>query len=244
MKIGFSKISDSVGYQLYVQWLQSAGIPFEPVNLFGLPLSDAVAALEQCDGLVLTGGADVHPSRYGRPDEEKRCFTNPARDELDYALIERALSLRAPMLAICRGCQVLNASRGGTLIVDIASDFGTAIQHNSSLESPAYHAVSIDPGSLLHRIGNETSSHVASVHHQAIDRLGGCFRAVARASDGIVEAYEWVGAEEKSFLLALQWHPEIGFADNKFSRDIAAAFLNAAYNFGASRSAGSNRTSD
>ena len=83
MKIGFSKISDNVGYQLYVQWLQTADIPFEPVNLFGLAPSDAVAALEQCDGLVLTGGADVHPSRYGRPDEEKRCFTNPARDELD-----------------------------------------------------------------------------------------------------------------------------------------------------------------
>ncbi len=228
MRIGFSKMTESFVYQLYAQWLQSADVPFESVNLFGLGASDATAALESCSGVVLTGGADVHPSLYGKPDEEKRCFTNPARDETDFALIVRTIDLSMPMFAICRGCQVLNVSRGGSLIVDIASDCGSAIEHSSSLDSPKFHAVSIEKSSLLYRIGNETCPTVSSVHHQAIDKLADCFRPAARADDGIIEAYEWADPAAKSFLLALQWHPEIGFAENKFNRVLAAEFLKAA----------------
>lgn len=226
MKIGFSKISSSPGYQLYVQWLRSAGIDFEEVNLYGLERSDAIAQLRACSGLVLTGGADVHPSLYGKQFEEKRCYTNPARDELDLALIKSAIDMSLPLVAICRGCQVLNVSQGGSLIIDIETDFSSSIKHSSRPEGPAFHEVCFEPGSHLFSIGNAGPHLVSSLHHQAVDSLADCFVVAARASDGVIEGYEWADPQGKNYLLAVQWHPEIGFENSRLNRDLAIDFLN------------------
>jgi putative glutamine amidotransferase len=223
--IGFSKASEEGKYQLYVKWLKSVDPTFEYLNFYGMDVPDALIALEKCSGLVLTGGVDVHPSYYGKREEENRCELDLSRDILEFALIEKALLLKLPILAICRGEQILNVSQGGDLIVDIPADHGKKVIHTSDTDNLASHSVSIEKKSILFRLIGETVFDIISVHHQAVKTLAPCFRATAFAEDGIIEAFEWLNPEGKGYLNSVQWHPEKGDYYNTLSQLIAKDFI-------------------
>jgi gamma-glutamyl-gamma-aminobutyrate hydrolase PuuD len=193
-----------------------------------MDITDAFAELDRCSGLVLTGGVDVHPSYYGKAEEENRCELDLSRDILEFALIEKAFALKLPILAICRGEQILNVSQGGDLIVDIPSDHGKTVIHSSDTDELVQHSVSIDTSSILYRLIGSTSFNIVSVHHQAVKTLAPCFRATAFASDGIIEAFEWLNPDNKGYLMAVQWHPEKGDYHNALSQAIARDFIDKA----------------
>jgi putative glutamine amidotransferase len=231
LKIGFSRASVEEKYQLYIKWLKVVDPSFEYINFYRMDIPDALKALDNCSGLVLTGGADIHPAHYGKEEEKNRCETDPVRDILELALIEKAIALKLPLLAICRGEQVLNVSQGGDLIVDLPVDHGTTVIHSSDSDQLISHKVNIDTTSNLYRIIRKTSFDIVSVHHQAVKNLAPCFRPTAFAEDGIIEAFEWLKPEGKGYLNAVQWHPEKGDFQNALSQTIAKDFIEKAYSF-------------
>ncbi|MEO8909544.1 MAG: gamma-glutamyl-gamma-aminobutyrate hydrolase family protein [Gemmatimonadaceae bacterium] len=190
----------------YVTALESAGL----VPLIVPPLSrgDAAAAiLDSVSGLVLTGGEDVDPARYGEKRHEKVRSVNTARDATEVAMIEAARARGTPVLAICRGIQILNVALGGTLVQDIASQVGTRIEHDEdSPRDSRSHEIAIEPGSLIAKAVGTDHCTVNSFHHQAVDRVADGMRVTARAPDGVIEGLE--STDHDWWVMAVQWHPE------------------------------------
>jgi putative glutamine amidotransferase len=167
--------------------------------------------LESLDGLVLCGGGDIDPAFFGGPTgHEAQYSTCAERDGFELALVRGALARRTPLLAICRGLQVLNVALGGDLHVHLPDVVGERVVHRVSREAHTLHPVRIEPGCALAAVLGPGAHEVASWHHQAIDRLGEGLRAVAWAEDGTVEAVELAGRPE---VLAVQWHPELQAAE-------------------------------
>jgi putative glutamine amidotransferase len=159
------------------------------------------------DGLLLTGGGDLDPARFGEPAHPTVYEVSEARDALELELAQRAVAEGVPLLAICRGIQVLNVARGGSLIQDIASEVGDTVIH--SQKAPRHeptHPVKVDPDSRLGAIVSAAELPVNSFHHQAIRHLGAGLRAVAWAPDGVIEGVDMPGA--RRLVLGVQWHPE------------------------------------
>lgn len=165
--------------------------------------------LELCSGLLLTGGYDIDPARYGeaaRPDLE---MVNPARDEAELALLGAALERELPVLGICRGHQLLNVHFGGTLYQDIGVQLGVRSHDQTTDWGQHHHEVRVLEGTRVHRCLGITRFEVNSFHHQAIKDLGRGLRVTASSDDGIVEAVE---AEAHRWVMGVQWHPERGEA--------------------------------
>lgn len=161
--------------------------------------------LDALDGLLLSGGADVDPEAYGAEPHPATNGTRPERDAAELALLEAALARDLPVLAVCRGSQILNVARGGDLVQHLPEVVG----HERHKETPgvfAEHGVEILPGTRLHEVMGEHAP-VKSHHHQAYGRLGEGLREAARADDGTVEAIE---DPSKRFALGVLWHPEEG----------------------------------
>jgi putative glutamine amidotransferase len=190
----------------YVTALERAGL----VPLIVPPLSSAEAAasvLDSVAGLVLTGGEDVDPARYGEKRHEKIRSVNPARDATEAALIEEARARRTPVLAICRGIQILNVALGGTLVQDIASQCETTIDHDSEgARTSRTHEVEIDPDSLIAEAVGAEHVTVNSFHHQSLKRVADGLRVTARSPDGVIEGIE--STDEDWWVMGIQWHPE------------------------------------
>lgn len=192
---------------------QAGGLP-----LVLVPVRDAISQVMQLvDGLLLSGGGDIRPSRYG--DEEVHPETygiDDERDEFELALVRAALERDLPVLCICRGIQVLNVALGGTLIQDIGDQHGRAIEHRQQrcgiAASEPSHEVEVVAGSLLHEVYGAGRVAVNSFHHQAVKALGRGLSVIGRAPDGIVEAVELRGHR---FVLGVQWHPEMMFAEHE-----------------------------
>ena len=187
----------------YVYALMRAGL----VPLLVPPVLDSEAACSALDGvrgLVLTGGEDVEPDRYGAAPHAKLGETDRARDAVELALIAAAERRRLPVLAICRGIQILNVALGGTLYQDLASERPGPVDH---ADTRSRHGLRIESGSLLHRTLQAEDASVNTRHHQAIRAVAPALRATAWAEDGVIE-----GAERKEpgapWTLAVQWHPE------------------------------------
>lgn len=163
-------------------------------------------ALEKVDGLLLTGGADVSPQMYG--EETLPCCgeTEPRRDVMEFPLCRMALDMDMPVLAICRGHQVLSTTLGGNMYQDIEAQFSPELKH-PRYETPRdkVHEVRVEKGSLLYEITGLEQLEVNSRHHQAVKTPGTGLRVNARASDGLIEGVELPG---KKFVLGVQWHPE------------------------------------
>ncbi|MGY4712281.1 gamma-glutamyl-gamma-aminobutyrate hydrolase family protein [Mycolicibacterium sp. CBM1] len=171
----------------------------EPMVLHGPaadPCVDLPHRLSRFDGVVLPGGADVEPQRYGAEPLPQTRAGLAFQDEFDLGVIAAVLDLGTPTLAICRGMQVLNVMLTGTLVQHIA-EMSTA-HHNS------IHKVNVDKASRLYSIVGASRIEVSSYHHQALGRLGRGLRVSATADDGVVEAVEHCDAD----VLAVQWHPE------------------------------------
>jgi putative glutamine amidotransferase len=171
------------------------------------------ALLDLVDGLVLSGGTDVSPQVYGEAALEPAWAGDPARDAYERALIDAALARRRPILGVCRGAQILNASLGGALYQDIRAQLPGALTHRDwDRYERNGHRVTIAADSWLAATLGAGEHAVNSVHHQAIRRVAPSLRCVAVAPDSVVEAVERIDAEQ--FLVGVQWHPEWQTADD------------------------------
>ena len=171
--------------------------------------------LDALDGLVFSGGNDMSPESYGAEADPATNGTNPARDRGELALLTAALERDLPVLAICRGIEVLNVLRGGDLVQHLPDVVGHE-EHRTVLGEFSEHAVKVDPESRIGEVRGPVKSH----HHQALGRIGGGLREVAWAEDGIVEAVE---DPEKPFLVGVLWHPEAGEDQRLFDQLVEAA---------------------
>lgn len=225
MKIGLSKASGSPNYAKYDEWLRTADPHIETIDLSLLRTEEATQVLEKCCGLVLTGGPDVHPSRYGKESELARCYTEEERDELEFALYNRAKELKMPVLGVCRGAQLINVAEGGTLVIDIPDDTQTPQEHARKNDTDAEHTLNVLAGSIITKITGDTEGDINSAHHQAVEKAGEGLYISAVSGDGVNEAIEWRDPSGKPFLLGVQWHPERMNYANPFSINIARHFL-------------------
>lgn len=213
-RFGSWHIDSAVLPHSYIQMVAEAGgIPvlLPPV---GVARPELVARL---DGLVLTGGADVAPARYGAP-EHSLVYTRPDRDESEFGLFELARAAELPILAVCRGLQVVNVAFGGTLIQHLPDVVGHA-DHSGTVGGFTVTDVVTVPGSRVAAIAGpavKANCH----HHQAIDVLASALVATAHAADGTIEAAE---TTEGPFLVGVQWHPEVDAVDRRLISALVVA---------------------
>jgi putative glutamine amidotransferase len=191
---------------------------------------DPVRAVDQVDGLLLTGGGDIDPALFGESRHPTYCAAEAGRDEHEIALVKAARAADLPVLAICRGLQVMNVACGGTLVQDIPSELGTSITHQVPLPRHAMaHELWLTRDSLLWRLLEETleggdTTHVNSRHHQSAKNLAPGFVVSGTAPDGVIEAIEHPDA---AFCLGVQWHPENFWRTGEF-RELFEGLLKAA----------------
>lgn len=204
---------------------QSGGLPM--ILPFTDESEDIVRCVQAIDGLLLTGGADVDPAYYEEEPLPALGRVSPQRDRLEIALTVEAMRQHKPILAICRGAQVLNVAMGGSLYQDIPSQCNTSgrvlLQHRQAApkDHPS-HQVKVMKGTLLERIAGTTVIKTNSFHHQSIKVVAPGFDISAATSDAIVEAIEHM---DHAFVLGVQWHPEGTFAVDSVSRELFRQFV-------------------
>ncbi len=231
--IALSKGAGGENYEKYEKWLKNFDSDIVCIDLFFIDRDSAMKVLEMADGVVLTGGPDVHPSHYGRPDDAIRCKIDAVRDTLEFEIIHKAREIGLPILGICRGAQILNVALGGSLIVDIPEDTDSDVIHQME-GADAEHEINIDIDSKLFDITGELRTIVNSNHHQAVDVLATDFVASAVTSDGIIEAFEYANPGSR-FLIAVQWHPERMDFNSPLSGNIAREFIKYSRSFKAEK---------
>jgi putative glutamine amidotransferase len=178
-----------------------------PVVLPPVRPEDAPLILDRVDGVLLSGGGDLDPMLYRQTPHPKLGRVDRRRDDFELALVREALRRDRPLLAICRGQQVLNVAMGGTLLQDIPSELGVVADHDAPGERTSRpHAVEVLAHTRLRAILDRDELDVNSFHHQAVDRLGDGLEVSARSPvDGVIEGLEVPGSR---FVVAVQWHPE------------------------------------
>ncbi|ADG70829.1 gamma-glutamyl-gamma-aminobutyrate hydrolase family protein [Brachyspira murdochii] len=201
--------------------IRSKGVPFL------MPITEDEEIIkkmaENVDGIIMTGGVDVHPFRFNEEPIEKIGTISAERDDFDFKLMKYAAEMNKPILGICRGIQVINVYFGGTLIQDIPAQRNTNILHSQTAEyHVATHKIQIVKDSIIYDMLGE-SSEVNSFHHQAIDKLAKDFKVTAASKDGIVEAIEY--KKKDSFILGVQWHPELMSAKSVKMQNIFDMFV-------------------
>jgi putative glutamine amidotransferase len=191
---------DAVPHEYVTSVLAAGGTP---ILLPPLPAALVDGAMEAVDGLLLTGGGDVAPARYGADAMPETDDVDEERDASEIAVVAAARRDGLPILGICRGAQLLNVAFGGTLHQHLSPD-GNPVHQQGKHRNEAVHTVDLEPASLLARLTGRTRLDINSIHHQGIDRVAPPLRAVGRAADGLVEVLE----SEELRVLAVQWHPE------------------------------------
>lgn len=203
----FDGASRSAVNSAYVQaTLRAGGIPLVLPPI--IRSEDVASVVDVIDGLLLTGGEDIDPSYFGEAPHPKLGTVDPDRDRFELAILREAWDRRIPILAICRGIQVVNVAFGGTLWQDIPSQRpSSGIAHTTKLpRDHRTHIVNLTPDSRAARALGGTRIEVNSFHHQSIKGLAGGFAVTGLAPDDEIEAIESVG--DAPWLLAVQWHPE------------------------------------
>lgn len=193
---------------LYVEAVLRAG--GVPMMLSGQCPDCAERWLDVVDAVVLIGGGDINPAEFGSAGHETIYNLSAERDAMELALMRALLVRPKPVLAICRGMQILNTVLGGTLHVHLPDVVGESVLHRAPPRDPISHGIQVAADSELAKVIGE-QVHTASWHHQAIHQLGKGLKAVAWAPDGVIEAVELEGRQD---LLAVQWHPEITAAED------------------------------
>ncbi|HEU4390124.1 MAG TPA: gamma-glutamyl-gamma-aminobutyrate hydrolase family protein [Blastocatellia bacterium] len=186
------------------------------------------SALDRVDAILLSGSdSDVDPLRYGREPKPKLGPVVPRRDETDMMLLAAAEARRIPVLGICFGIQSMNVYRGGTLIQDIPTEVKDPVKHEQGDVQPRHdHSVTFTEGSLLARLAGSTRAAVNSHHHQAVENVGKDLEPIAWAADGVVESV--INTRPDQFMLAVQWHPELGWQTDPLSQAIFRHFVEVA----------------
>lgn len=181
--------------------------------------------LEQCDALVLTGGEDIDPVLYHKPEYQKFIEEQDAkRDTFEWKALEHAQKKQLPLLGICRGLQIGNAFFGGTLIPDLIT-WGKE-KHSKVKGYDLYHNATAVSNSLLFEITGSESGEVNSAHHQSADSLGQGLMINSMSPDQVIEGLEWEDKKGKPFLLFVQWHPErMKNQESNFASGIRKAFI-------------------
>ena len=230
-KIGLS--FTATNYPNYWQWFDenNLGNSFELVTLSFE--QNNLEDMLQCDGFILTGGVDVHPSNYDGDEQYPNMplMFQQHRDDFESKIYRHAKQLKLPVLGICRGQQLVNILEGGRLIQDLGEEKN---QVHRKLEADKKHPIQIAASSMLNRISGVESGEVNSAHHQCIDPLflPTSLKAVAFSEDQTIEAIEYSDASKKGFMLCVQWHPERmeKKETNPLSINIKKAFLDAINN--------------
>lgn len=224
--IGITRGRDPQKTENYRRWLTSSDVDVRVVDLNSVaePVDEVVPML---DGVVLTGGSDVNPERYGREDASDVCTgIDIDRDALETTVFELATTNSVPILGICRGLQMINVLRGGTLIPHLPDSIPGSESHQKNAGVDSEHDVTVIPGSMLYKAVGELGGTVNSAHHQAIDRVAEGLTVSARSEDGVIEAVEPIDPNGRGYLLAVQWHPErMRDLQSPFSRNLLTAFL-------------------
>jgi putative glutamine amidotransferase len=222
MRIGMTDTFKEDTFEHYVRWIQSVDSSIEIVKM-SYELHN-ISEVQTLGGLVLSGGADVHPRFYGK--EHQLAWTSGVdekRDEFEFEVIEKALDAEMPIFGVCRGMQVVNVYLGGSLVTDLVTE-GFNDHTSPSEEKPATHTISVVPHSLLHALTGTMEAEVNSFHHQGVDRLGKGLVPSAVSSDHVTEAAEWAIKDTMPFLMLVQWHPE-RLAKTFLSQKLARLFL-------------------
>ena len=207
----------------FVRAIHAAG--GRAVVIAPLPGEDAGPLLDGFDGVCLSGGPDIHPSAYGRDAHSALGPTWEDLDRAELAVAREADERGLPILGLCRGAQVLNVARGGTLFQDIPDEIAGSVHHRQAgIGAGAAHRIEVEPDSRLAAVFGSTAVEVNSYHHQAPRELGSGLRAVAFAPDGVIEAIE---DPQREFAIGVQWHAEAdtGLAENA---RLFSAFVDAA----------------
>jgi putative glutamine amidotransferase len=214
----------------YVDAIETAG----GASLLGTPAHSPESLeclMELADGLLLSGGEDVSPEHYGQAPHPMLGQTNPLRDRMELQALAAAIRREIPVLAICRGMQLLNVFFGGTLFQDLPSQRpGELVHEQQAPVGHRWHSARVEHGSRIEKIFGTDQLFINSFHHQGVDRLGQGLRPLAWAEDGLIEAVE---AVDHPWIFGVQWHPERGEAEipgdrRHPDRRLIHAFLNAA----------------
>lgn len=208
----------------YIQSIRYAGgLPFL------IPLVKSTAAIEDyislCDGFLFCGGADITPLLFGQEPVNGIGETNIRLDIFQLRLMRSVLAAKKPVLAVCRGLQILNVACGGTIYQDLSLKPGDCLNHmqNSFCRRDISHRVTVKPGSLLHRITGGIL-YTNSFHHQAIQNPGKGLLPVAKTADGAIEAVEMPA---RPFVIGVQWHPEAMYQTSPEMRELFSRFVKA-----------------
>ncbi len=225
MRIGLTYTGTDWKHENYVRWLRAD----EDIEVVRLEAGGEESWIDGCDALVLSGGVDIHPEIYGgSPDYPEKGEWKKDRDLFEIAALKTAWELGLPVLGVCRGLQLINTVLKGTLVQDLGVA-GDKV-HTAEAGVDKQHPVAVEGGTLLAEIAGQRDGVVNSAHHQGIGRLGEGLTVNCRATDGTIEGFEWADAAGRSFLLAVQWHPERmfvhGFRDVYLYRAIRDRFIN------------------
>ena len=217
--------TSDTNFQNYPNWIAGEGVEIIQLSYTEKNTQD----FDSCDGFVLTGGIDVHPQFYQntRVDYPNTTVFNESRDHFEIQVFEFARQKNKPVLAICRGMQLVNIALGGNLIQDLEENGFE--NHRKGSEGDREHKIDVEPGTLLAQISGVQHGFVNSAHHQGLDQIADELKVSAFSEDGVVEAIEYKEAN-KPFLLAVQWHPErmqIPASNLAFSQNIRSAFMEA-----------------
>lgn len=226
MKIGITKCESK--FEPYLNWLNHFGIEYLVLDYEINNFSD----VNDCSGLILSGGKDIYPELYCDWEDAKDKGTyNTVRDGFEFRVLEDALNSGMPVLGICRGMQLINVYFKGNLIYDLPSIRNVKHRSDDGVVTMT-HGVKIIGGSLLSEIAGVQESEVTSSHHQSVDRPGEGLMVNAKSPDGIVEGIEYAEKTGKGFLLGVQWHPE-RFEDIELplSKNILLAFIESAKSY-------------
>ncbi len=222
--IAISKASGSPSSEQYKKWINDIYPEAIVYDLYTLDKDSVNIILDKCDGLVLSGGPDVFPGRYGEIQDTALCSVDLKRDTLEFLAIRKTLKRKVPILAICRGEQIFNVAMGGTLIRDIPLILNSHI-HQDTNNMNTEHLIYVLQNSFLHKISGITNGIVNTNHHQSVEYISKKLKISAVADDGVIEAIEWRKPKGKSYLLAVQWHPERLEKGNPMTDSIGKAFV-------------------
>jgi len=220
-------ITDCGKFENYRRWLESeTGVKVVKLSMH----SKNADEVDGCDAVIFSGGEDLHPKLYGRPEfvlDYGLKEIIPERDQFEYQVIAKAFTGKKPVLGICRGLQLINVFLEGTLVPDIPA-LCQSLAHGKLNGADQTHFVRVVPGTLLYNICGQDLGTVNSAHHQTVDKPGDLLKISAYSEPSIVEAMEWKEPANKSWLLMVQWHPErMADLSSPFSASVKTAFLDA-----------------